>query len=146
MKYWFLVLLLVVFIWSASAADNRLVFATGTASTTNVALDWISAIHVGTSGGGSDPLPGALLDLPRRPTAGSFGAGAHARQLRRVPLEPDSASNDRHHPDLLTAPGSLQPDEYASIVAYLLSYDCVHTGGATLPDKLPAAILESYLE
>ncbi len=25
----------------------------------------------------------------------------------------------------LTAPGSLKPDQYAAIIAYLLSYDCV---------------------
>jgi mono/diheme cytochrome c family protein len=29
----------------------------------------------------------------------------------------------------LTAPGSLKPDEYASVMAYLLSYDCVKPAG-----------------
>ena len=29
----------------------------------------------------------------------------------------------------LTAPGSLKPDEYAAVMAYLLSYDCVQPAG-----------------
>jgi mono/diheme cytochrome c family protein len=29
----------------------------------------------------------------------------------------------------LTAPGSLKPDEYAAVVAFLLSYDCVQPAG-----------------
>jgi hypothetical protein len=29
----------------------------------------------------------------------------------------------------LTAPGSLKPDEYASVLAFLLSYDCVKPAG-----------------
>jgi cytochrome c5 len=29
----------------------------------------------------------------------------------------------------LTAPGSLKPDEYAAVMAYLLSYDCVQPSG-----------------
>ena len=29
----------------------------------------------------------------------------------------------------LTAPGSLKPDEYAALLAYLLSYDCVQPSG-----------------
>jgi hypothetical protein len=29
----------------------------------------------------------------------------------------------------LTAPGSLKPDEYAAVMAYLLSYDCVPPAG-----------------
>ncbi len=34
----------------------------------------------------------------------------------------------------LDAPGSLKPDEYASIIAYLLSYDCVaHSQVGTEP-------------
>jgi hypothetical protein len=42
----------------------------------------------------------------------------------------------------LTAPGSLKPDEYASVMAFLLSYDCVPPAGGgqqPLPAiKLPA--------
>jgi len=42
----------------------------------------------------------------------------------------------------LTAPGSLKPDEYAQIMAYILSYDCVQpAGGGQQPfpnDDLPA--------
>jgi hypothetical protein len=30
----------------------------------------------------------------------------------------------------LTAPGSLKPDEYASVMAFLLSYDCVKPAGS----------------
>jgi hypothetical protein len=29
----------------------------------------------------------------------------------------------------LTAPGSLTPDDYASVMAYMLSYDCVKPAG-----------------
>jgi hypothetical protein len=29
----------------------------------------------------------------------------------------------------LTAPGSLKPDEYAAVMAFLLSYDCVQSDG-----------------
>ena len=29
----------------------------------------------------------------------------------------------------LTAPGSLKPDEYAAVMAFLLSYDCVQPAG-----------------
>jgi hypothetical protein len=29
----------------------------------------------------------------------------------------------------LTAPGSLSPDEYAAVLAFLLSYDCVQQAG-----------------
>ena len=29
----------------------------------------------------------------------------------------------------LTAPGSLKPDEYAAVMAFLLSYDCVQPTG-----------------
>jgi hypothetical protein len=29
----------------------------------------------------------------------------------------------------LTAPGSLKPDDYAALMAYLLSYDCVPPAG-----------------
>jgi hypothetical protein len=31
----------------------------------------------------------------------------------------------------LTAPGSLKPDEYAAVMAFLLSYDCVQPSGRT---------------
>jgi mono/diheme cytochrome c family protein len=39
----------------------------------------------------------------------------------------------------LTAPGSLEPDEYASVLAFLLSYDCVAPAGGGQP--LPATDL-----
>jgi hypothetical protein len=29
----------------------------------------------------------------------------------------------------LTAPGALKPDEYAAVMAFLLSYDCVQPAG-----------------
>jgi hypothetical protein len=29
----------------------------------------------------------------------------------------------------LTAPGSLKPDDYAAVMAFLLSYDCVQPAG-----------------
>jgi alcohol dehydrogenase (cytochrome c) len=39
----------------------------------------------------------------------------------------------------LTAPGSLKPDEYANVMAYLLSYDCVHSaGGGVQPFPITA--------
>jgi hypothetical protein len=31
----------------------------------------------------------------------------------------------------LTAPGALKPDEYAAVMAFLLSYDCVQPAGGT---------------
>jgi hypothetical protein len=39
----------------------------------------------------------------------------------------------------LTAPGSLNPDDYAAVMAYLLSYDCVKPAG----DKQPFPTMDS---
>jgi mono/diheme cytochrome c family protein len=48
----------------------------------------------------------------------------------------------------LTAPGSLKPDEYAAVMAYLLSYDCVQPAGGgqqEFPTKDPPGLQQVEL-
>ncbi len=67
--------------------------------------------------------------MPWRQSAGHFGAGAYRSGFGRSHLNASQLRGVVVQTMPLTAPGSLKPDEYAAVMAFLLSYDCVQPAG-----------------
>lgn len=67
--------------------------------------------------------------LSWRQSPGHFGPGPDPPSVGRSHLNGSQLRTVVFQTMPLTAPGSFEPDEYAAVMAYLLSYDCAQPAG-----------------